>query len=491
MYQASAASGPSSSGAPAAAASTISSTATFGVNAQSESTQSQPRATESLQQSETAANTATNTAQRVVENEIEMKESKENDEMKNNNGNNNGETGLTNMLDDVLDSFDIDAPEDTTVTTTATTATTTTSQSRNQTVPRQQQQPQAPVQQRNQPQQQQQQPNLGNLFSNMMSMMSGGGASGGSGGSGGGANDGLAGLMRAFGGAANSNANNNANSNRRDPSLLASRVISFLIGLVGMNEMSAARKGEWDFLKYLRKDCAKFVLTGLLDNVDTPMQRNEICKNLSVGLGTIMMGRYSNDHRQVLKTVTMNVIGNQLNGLMNIVLDSENDSEFGKKVFNWGKTVLSEFVYKLSINFNTRENGAKKYLTHLVKNLMGNLGHGNGRRAVSMGQLQLVDDFVSYFVDTAKAWHLKTLQTQRRGTGSSNSNSRLAQNEQWALQLTDENDRKRWLDTIRRDNQRLPVMSCYILFGLGLFCFVCCADIFEFKFFVCFVFRYL
>ena len=388
------------------------------------------------------------------------------------------EDGMANMLDDVLNNFDItddNQSDDNDDVNNDNRNDNTKSKERNRkdknkdrndrTVERTRVQPPAQTQSQGssqqQQQQQQQQGGFGGLLSNMMNMMSNPNAGGG----GGGANGGLAGLMQAF---ANPNGANssNANNRARNPTVLASRVISLIIGMVGMDELSSARKKNWDFLKFYRKNINVFVLKQILNDIDTPMRRYEIAKDLSIGLGNIMIGRMSNDRRQILYSITVNLFGIHLNELMNIILDSTSDKEFGKKLYDWGSKVLSEWMYKLILNFNNRENGAKQYLSHLLKNLISAWGRNN-----SFNRLQLIPEFVNYFVDNGRSFYLKMMQAkQNRNRGNSNRHqSRLAQNEQWALQINNENDRQRWLNAIRRDSQRLPVMFIGV-FDQMLFC---------------------
>ena len=47
--------------------------------------------------------------------------------------------------------------------------------------------------------------------------------------------------------------------------------------------------------------------------------------------------------------------------MIDVILDSDNEKQFEESIFEWGSQVLSEWIYKLSLNFSNRNEGAKVF----------------------------------------------------------------------------------------------------------------------------------
>eukprot|EP01083_Nonionella_stella_P067534 178695_1 len=311
--------------------------------------------------------------------------------------------------------------------------------------------------------------NATNPMSALLNVFGGGGGASGS--------NPLASLMSAFGGGAAANANrnnntNNSNSNTnpsnaqtRNPLMLIQRTLKFLMDSLCVKDLDAARNENYSFVRNYRNALRSFVLNSVLASNDTPMRRHEIAMDYANGFGLFMISQFSSERRDVIRSLTLSHFRNHTPLLIDIVLDSHSESVFEERLVEWMTSVFSAWIYKLSLKFANRLEGVKTLFCQVLMNTMKYLNRNSNNNSNMSSHLSLIPQFVSFFVDKAKAYHVQEMQKQHAsqqqrssssatGASSSFANRRNNSNEQWVMNV-EESERNRWLDTIRCDQKRM------------------------------------
>eukprot|EP01084_Bolivina_argentea_P098212 176514_1 len=311
--------------------------------------------------------------------------------------------------------------------------------------------------------------NATNPMSASLNVFGGGGGASGS--------NPLASLMSAFGGGAAANANrnnntNNSNSNTnpsnaqtRNPLMLIQRTLKFLMDSLCVKDLDAARNENYSFVRNYRNALRSFVLNSVLASNDTPMRRHEIAMDYANGFGLFMISQFSSERRDVIRSLTLSHFRNHTPLLIDIVLDSHSESVFEERLVEWMTSVFSAWIYKLSLKFANRLEGVKTLFCQVLMNTMKYLNRNSNNNSNMSSHLSLIPQFVSFFVDKAKAYHVQEMQKQHAsqqqrssssatGASSSFANRRNNSNEQWVMNV-EESERNRWLDTIRCDQKRM------------------------------------
>merc|ERR1711920_535299 len=130
--------------------------------------------------------------------------------------------------------------------------------------------------------------------------------------------------------------------------------------------------------------------------------------------------------------------------LIDIILDANADIVFEERLVEWISNVFSAWIYKLSLKYSNRLEGVKKMFVQLLMNSMQYLNRSNGLRL----KMRMIPQFVDYFVQRAKAFHLVNMQKQHSSqqqlsssstsnTSVSNRNSSFSHrnDEQWVMNV--------------------------------------------------------
>jgi len=242
---------------------------------------------------------------------------------------------------------------------------------------------------------------------------------------------------------------------------------------LSMKELNMSRNGDYSFIGPLRQTIKSFVLNTILCSNDSPMRRHELAMDFANGFGLFMISQFSSERRDVVRSLTLTHFRHHTPLLIDIILDSNNDHLFESKLVHWIQSVYPSWIYKLSLKYNNRLEGVKDLFVRLIMNSMQYLNRNNQRNNKN---IKVLPQFVAFFVDKAKKYHLQQMQKQHAsdniqsggGATATNNNSasdnsassafsinrRNNSNEQWVMNV-DQAQRNRWLQTIRCDKKRM------------------------------------
>jgi len=274
--------------------------------------------------------------------------------------------------------------------------------------------------------------------------------------------------MSAFGGASNANRNRNNNDSaqqNRNPLMLIHRTLKFMMDTLSMSELNMALNNNYSFIGRHRNGLKSFILNTILGSNDTPMRRHEIAMDYANGFGLFMISQFSSERRDVIRSLTLSHFRNNTPLLIDIILDSNSESIFEQRLIEWISSVFSSWIYKLSLNYEKRLEDVKQLFVQLIMNSIKYLNNNNNDNQ-NNSNLKIIPEFVSFFVEKGKSFHLQQMQKQHASqrqktkTNSSSSSSssfttnrRNNSNEQWVMNV-EESERNRWLETIRCDQKR-------------------------------------
>jgi len=223
----------------------------------------------------------------------------------------------------------------------------------------------------------------------------------------------LASLMNVF---ANNNANNGQsqqqnNNNNRNPLMLINRTIKFLMDSISMSELNMAQNGNFSFIRNHWNAVKSFMQNSILSGNDTPMRRHEIAQNYANGFGLYIISQFSSERRDVIRSLTQNLFRHHTPLLIDIVLDSNSEIVFEQRLIDWIANAFSAWIYKLSLKYTNRIEGVKQMFVQLIMNSMQYL-NGRANQNELRNKLRVTPQFVDYFVENAKKYHLQTMQKQ-------------------------------------------------------------------------------
>ena len=145
-----------------------------------------------------------------------------------------------------------------------------------------------------------------------------------------------------------------------------------------------ASKGRLHVVGAHRSALRAFVLQTVLDGNDTPMRRHELAMDLANGLGLLMISQFTAERRDVVRSLTLSHFKNNTPLLLDIVLDSASESVFAARLLEWVPSVLSAWIYKLSLQYSSRMAGVKKLFVQCLVNSVKKVQPANRKSIVLM-----------------------------------------------------------------------------------------------------------